>query len=115
MKEFKRQLLTHTLNDTWPVFPSRELPHQVNVGGLAEEMLFPGASKTKAYMPAVCVGTRYNTIFDREGDPPHLTIEVSMLRRIVDGQPAGAIIGTDTVPWNRLALVRHIINLTEVT
>jgi hypothetical protein len=114
--EFKRQLLTHSLSDTWPIFPLRELPMgDWEVGGIAEEMRIPRTGEHEAFLPAVCVGVRYNTIFDRDGDPPHITMEVSMLRRVIDGHPNGAFIGRVSLRTGQIALVRHLMNMTEVT
>lgn len=117
VEAFKERLISHSKNiDTWPVFPNRELEKQWDIGRAADEMALenegPGAD---FFMPALCIGVRYNTIFDREGDPPHVTIEVASIRRVENGLPTYSIHGRNNLPANRLALLRSMINLTDVT
>jgi hypothetical protein len=115
--EFKERLISQSKTiDTWPLFPARELAKEWDIGRRADELaLDEEGPAADAFLPAICIGVRYNTIFDREGDPPHITVEVAAIRRVENGQPAYSINGRANVPRQKLALVRSMINLTDVT
>ena len=101
--------------DTYSVFPGRDLPREVETGALAESIRVTNFPDREAFMPALCIGIRYNTIFDREGDPPHITLEVVSLRRLHEGRPSRVFVGRDTIPKAELGLMRSLRNFTEVT
>jgi hypothetical protein len=114
--EFERQLITHSRQvDTYQIFPGRELPREWSVtraaGDFAVSKEGLGAN---SFLPALCIGVRYNTIFDAEGDPPHITMEVASIRRIEGGLPAYALT-RDSLPKTKVAFIRSMINMSEVT
>lgn len=116
--DFKKRLLSPSRRvDTWPVFPGREMTKEWEVGRIADELRLEPLDDAghEPFFPALCMGVRYNTIFDKEGDPPHITVEVASLRYIKDGVPAYVIGERKTVPSKDLAITRLILNLTEVT
>jgi len=116
VSEFRRQLLTHSRQvDTWPLFPGRDLSKRWSVTRTADDFaVSQEGAGANSFLPALCIGASYNTIFDREGDPPHITMEIASIRRVEGGVPAYAL-QRNSLPRTEIAFVRSMINLTEVT
>jgi hypothetical protein len=119
VEEFNERLLKHpTTINAFPLFPEREATNEWDIGIAADKIRLPDVDEPdvrEAFFPAFCVGVRYNTIFDREGDPPHITTEVGSMRRLHDGRPSLAIVGRKTVPSAEVGVMRVFRNLTKVT
>jgi hypothetical protein len=120
--DFTERLLKHSITvDAVPLFPEREATNDWDIGIAADKIRLPQEDFPETediretFFAAFCVGVRYNTIFDREGDPPHITTEVGSIRRMHDGRPSLAIIGRKTVASAEVGVMRVFRNLTKVT
>jgi hypothetical protein len=84
-----------------PIFPSREEDSREDLRAMID-MASAGygsdVPEEKRYAISLCLGVRYNTIFDREGDPPHETVKLFMLLRRDERGDLVHFVGPNTVP-----------------
>ena len=119
VQEFNERLLKQsTTFNVFPLFPEREATNDWTIQIDADKIRLPHddiPGARESFFTAFCVGVRYNTIFDREDDPPHITTEIGSIRRLHEGKPSLAIVGRATVPSAEVGVMRVFRNLTRVT